>query len=424
MKNILSKILKSKKNLNEINYKFQEIQNSTKVNQLFEAISNHNDSSEIRYVGGCIRKILNYENVDDIDLATNIKPNEVIECLKKNNISYFETGINHGTITANIDSKNFEITSLRKDIATDGRHAKVEYSKDWREDASRRDFTINSMYSDLQGNIFDPYDGKADLKLGKLNFIGDPEKRIQEDYLRILRYVRFFLNYSKKEHEPNVKKIIRQNINGISNISNDRLIDELKKLVLSKGFLKINDDKFCCEIILLIFPQLKNISIFKNLNKYALESYFQQKFIFLLSLMIIDETDNTEYFLYKFNISNEDKKKIMFLKKIYSNPIDKNTFSEKNLWKIYYFNNKNYLIDMLNFNIFKKKKVDDKLIKIKDFFVGKEKPVFPITGKDLMQKYNLKEGRELGTILKNIEDVWIENNFKVSQKDIDKLVKS
>ena len=79
---------------------------------------------------------------------------------------------------------------------------------------------------------------------------------------------------------------------------------------------------------------------------------------------------------------------------------------------------------MLNFNIFKKKKVDDKLIKIKDFFVGKEKPVFPITGKDLMQKYNLKEGRELGTILKNIEDVWIENNFKVSQKDIDKLVKS
>ena len=280
------------------------------------------------------------------------------------------------------------------------------------------------MYSDLQGNIFDPYDGKEDLKLGKLNFIGDPEKRIQEDYLRILRYVRFFLNYSKKEHEPNVKKIIRQNINGISNISNDRLIDELKKLVLSKGFLKINDDKFCCEIILLIFPQLKNISIFKNLNKYALESYFQQKFIFLLSLMIIDETDNTEYFLYKFNISNEDKKKIMFLKKIYSNPIDKNTFSEKNLWKIYYFNNKNYLIDMLNFNIFKKKKVDDKLIKIKDFFVGKEKPVFPITGKDLMQKYNLKEGRELGTILKNIEDVWIENNFKVSQKDIDKLVKS
>ena len=115
-------------------------------------------------MGGCIRKIINKEKVDDIDFATNLEPKQVCEALKKNDISYFESGIDHGTITAIDDEFKFEITSLRKDIFTDGRHAKVEFSKDWKEDASRRDFTINSIYSDLNGNIFDPQNGKNDLK--------------------------------------------------------------------------------------------------------------------------------------------------------------------------------------------------------------------------------------------------------------------
>ena len=98
-----------------------------------------------------------------------------------------------------IDDNKFEITSLREDILTDGRHAKVKFSKDWKKDASRRDFTINSIYSDREGNLFDPFNGKKDLEKGFVNFIGDPDKRIKEDYLRILRYLRFFLNYSKQK---------------------------------------------------------------------------------------------------------------------------------------------------------------------------------------------------------------------------------
>ena len=133
---------------------------------------------------------MNNEKVDDIDLATNLNPLEVTEILKNNNINFYESGIEHGTITAIVDDHKFEITSLREDIFTDGRHAKVKFSKDWKKDASRRDFTINSIYSDLDGNLFDPFNGKKDIEIGQVSFIGDAEKRVKEDYLRILRYLR------------------------------------------------------------------------------------------------------------------------------------------------------------------------------------------------------------------------------------------
>ena len=114
------------------------------------------------------------------------------------------------------------------------------------------------------------------------------------------------------------------------------MLDELKKLVFSNGFLKLNKDPFCLEIINLVFPQLKNIHLFKNLNEYAKKNIKTQDFMFLISLMIIDGTDNGEYFLYKFNISNKDKKRIRFLSNIFSKPLEKKTFSEENLLKVLY----------------------------------------------------------------------------------------
>jgi len=424
MKSIINKIFNNKKNLDQKFYLFKEIKKKFPIEKIFKSISEFSDTSEIRYVGGCIRKIINNEIVEDIDLATNLNPEQVIECLKKNNINYYETGINHGTLTVIINEKKFEITSLRKDVFTDGRHAKVQFSDNWHEDASRRDFTINCIYSDIDGNLFDPFNGKKDLENGKLNFIGDPETRIKEDYLRILRYIRFFLNYSNKEHDFKIKKIIKQNINGVIDLSNERLIDELKKLVLSRGFLKIYKDQFCLEIILLIFPQLKNIRIFSSMNNYAIKNYYSKDFIFLLSLMIIDETDNTDYFLYKFNLSNRDKKRINFLKNIFSKSIMPNTFSEMNLWKIFYYNGKNNLDDMINFQIFKSKKIDNKLIKLSEYFNLHNQPVFPIKAKKLMEKYNLKENKHLGVKLKEIESIWVNNSFKISEKEIEKVVKN
>ena len=424
MINILSKIFKNKDKKNLYEKDFEDLKKKTNIEKIFDIISNFSEISEIRYVGGSIRKIINNEKVDDIDLATNIIPEKVCEILKKNKVSFYESGINHGTITAKIDQHKFEITTLRKDVLTDGRHAKVEFSNDWYEDASRRDFTFNAIYADLHGNLYDPFDGKKDLNLGIVKFIGDPEERIKEDYLRILRYVRFFLNYSKKDHDENLKKIIKRNINGISKISSDRLIDELKKLLLTSGFLKLTKDKFCQEIISLIFPQLINMSIFRNINDHSKKIIDQKDFIFLISLMIIDSTDNSEYFIYKYNISNEDKKRIRFLSNIYSKNLDKDLFKEKNLWKIFYFNGKNSLIDLINFQIFQNKKLDKKLIQLKNFFNNQEVPKLEIGAKTLIEKFNYKEGKELGNKLKEIEQFWIENSFKITDQELNKIVKN
>ena len=140
--------------------------------------------------------------------------------------------------------------------------------------------------------------------------------------------------------------------------------------------------------------------------------------------MIIDETDNSEYFLYKFNISNENKKRIRFLNNIFSKPIDKNFFSEKNLWKILYFHGNQYLNDLINFQIVKSKKLDKKIIKIKYFFNNKPVPKFIIKTKDLIEKFNIKEGKELGQKLKEIEMFWIDNSFKIIDKQIEKIIKN
>ena len=417
MKNIITKFFSSKKNLNLKEISFLEITKKTKVSELFKAVSSYNEFSEIRYVGGCVRKILNNEKFDDIDLATNLKPNELKECLKKNNIEFFETGIDHGTITARIDEKNFEITSLRKDISTDGRHAVVEFTNEWKQDAVRRDFTINSIYADKYGNLFDPNDGVKDLENGKIEFIGDPAKRVKEDYLRIPRYIRFFLNYSRQDHELTTKKIIKQNISGVIKLSKERLLDELKKLVISNGFINIYDDDFCKETLLLIFPQLKNINIIRKLKKNYKTEILKKDFVFLLSLLIIDETDNSEFFLYKFNMSNEAKLRIKFLKEIYDNSNKKDTFSKKNLQKIFYFQGKSYLLDAIDFQLFRSNK-NNKLVELKKYFEKLEKPKFPIKTEIIMERYNLKEGKELGQKLKHLENLWVENNFNISEKEV------
>ena len=421
MKNFLKKFLNSKKELNSREKSFFQIKKKTKVSDIFRAFLNYNETSELRYVGGCVRKILNNEEIDDIDLATNLKPDQVKDCLKNNNIDYFETGIEHGTITARIEGKNFEITSLRKDISTDGRRAVVQFTNEWQEDSLRRDFSINSIYADEEGNLFDPHNGVKDLENGIVEFIGDPEKRIKEDYLRILRYLRFFLNYSNHEHKSNIKNIIKKNIDGVVKLSKERLIHELQKLVISKGFLKISKDEVCKEIILLIFPQLKNLDILNKINKNFKNEIVKKDFIFLLSLLIIDETDNSDFFLYKYKLSNQDKKRIFFLQKIYDNSNDKNAFSKKNLQKIYYFEDKSYLLDAIDFLIFKSSKRSNKLIELRKYFEKLEKPVFPIKAKNVMEKYNFKEGKELGRKLKNLENIWVDNNFKISNEEVDKI---
>ena len=424
MNNLINKIFFKSQNLDYINLGFENIKKETEIEKIFNAIEFFSPKSEIRYVGGCVRKVINKEKVDDIDLAVNLKPIDVCNALKKKYIRYFESGIEHGTITAHINNTKFEITSLRKDVDTDGRHAKVEFLGSWKDDASRRDFTINSIYADIDGNLFDPFNGKKDLENGKIDFIGDAEKRIREDYLRILRYVRFFLNYSKTKHNPKIIRIIKKNLSGFSNISSERLLNEFQKLLRSDGFFRLMKDKDCLEIIMLIFPQLKNIYKFDKLNNFAKENFSEVDFIFLLSLMIIDGTDNVDYFIYKFNLSKKDQKRILFLNKFYFQNSSNKDFTEKKLNSIFYFNGRETLMDVLYFKIFRSNKVDQNLLKMVEYYKGRKIPVLPFKANVLIEEYNIPEGKELGSKLREIEEAWTNNNFQISDKEIKKIVNS
>ena len=421
MKALLKKIFQNKKISSDKDLKFLDLKNNKGVNKIFSTINNYNETSEIRYVGGCVRKILNDEKTDDIDLATNLTPDQVKQCLDKNQIKFFETGIEHGTITAVIDDQNFEITTLRKDVKTDGRHAVVEYTTNWKEDSLRRDFSINSIYSDLDGNLYDPNSGHKDLNVGIIKFIGDPETRIKEDYLRIIRYLRFYTEYSKIDHEINIIKIIKKNIEGLGKISKERQFNELKKILKLDNFLKLFKNKTSCELFSLIFPQLKN---FKKLSKLSkpLEKILKNKSLyFVISFLVIDETDNSDYFVYKYNLPNELKDKINFLKNNSLNKDSTKIFNKKDLQKIFYYEGKSSTIDLIDFNLlyFKQSK---KLSELKTYFEKLDKPEFPIKAQLLINDYGLKEGRELGQKLKNLEMKWIENNFNLSKKDMEKVL--
>ena len=422
MKNFLLKFIKQKNiNLNT-NLKFENLKKKYEIKKIFNIFSNDLNNCQIRFIGGCVRKALSNENIDDIDLAVDLTPEEVKLILKNNNIKFFETGIEHGTITAKINNEKLEITSLRRDIKSYGRHADVEFTKKWYEDAARRDFSINCIYADLEGNLYDPFEGKKDLKNGKVKFIGNAENRIREDYLRVLRYIRFFLDYSNQPHDLDIQKKILKNISGINKISKERLLNELEKIFKSKNIFKINDDEFLVKILNLVFPELKNIQLLEKLNDQALEILQSKDFLFWLSILIIDETDNTDYFLYKYKLSNNDKKRIKFLYQNYPKLIDNNFFSEKNFHKLVYYNDKSLVIDLIDFKICVSKKDITKMIKLKKLIIETNKPIFPIKAKNLIEEYNLKEGRELGTKLKKIEDVWVQNNFKITNQEVNRII--
>ena len=424
MENFLNKFFFRSSNLNYISHSVANLTKQTPANKIFEALNTYSDNSEVRYVGGCIRKIIKKEVVDDIDLATNLKPSEVCDALKKKNINFYETGLEHGTITAIIDEYKYEITSLRKDVTTDGRHANVEFSLDWKEDAARRDFSINSVYSDKEGNLFDPYEGKKDLENGIINFIGNAEDRIKEDYLRILRYIRFFLNYSNQIHNPEIIKIIKRNIEGVSKLSSERVIDELKKLTKSSAFIKIFKDEIGLKLLEIIFPQLKNLQNLKKLNSYALKNLSKIDFIFLLSLMIVDGSDNVDYFIYKFNISKKDQKRLKVIDFFYKENVSIKNFTEKNFNEIFYFNGRQAVIDIINFKLFTSKTVEKKLLKLAELYKDKIIPTLPIGANVLMSKYKIPEGKLLGIKLKLIEETWVKNGFQISEKQIQKIIKS
>ena len=186
---------------------------------------------EARFVGGAVRNALLGVNVSDIDIAVPMPPSEVIARLVAKDIKVVETGMDHGTVTAIVGTQAFEITSLRRDVATDGRHAVIAFTDDWSEDAARRDFTINAMYASASGEIFDFATGVEDLIAGKVRFMGEPGARIAEDYLRILRLFRFHAWYGKGDVDAQGLRAAADAKDKLKTLSAERIAKELLRLL-------------------------------------------------------------------------------------------------------------------------------------------------------------------------------------------------
>ena len=404
----------SVKNLDDLKY-------FNTAKQIFICFQNQN--YKLKLVGGCVRKLITEEKIDDMDIAINIEPEKIKKVLVEQKIKFVETGITHGTITVLINDFKFEITSLRKDLSTDGRHAKVEFTSNWEQDAQRRDFTINAIYSDISGEVYDPLNGIEDLKNGIIKFIGDPNQRIQEDYLRILRYLRFYTQYNKnKFHDEITIKAIKRNLDGLAKISKERILEELFKMMKLNNFSKLFEDEFCRFIILSILPQLRNYNRIKILNKISYKIKKQIDKILLLSILIVDETDNCNFFLYKYQLSNEDKKRILFIKNSFKNYSKQYLYSKKNLLKLTYLSDKSSVIELLIFLIFVNPEKISNIENLIDYIKEKTIPEFPINAKFLKEEFNFLEGKQLGDALKKLEKQWIDNGFKIDKGNVKSLL--
>ena len=394
---------------------------SKEIQQIFQIINQEaEDKSKttIMFVGGCVRNFIKGEKVDDIDLATIFLPEEIKKNLKDSKFKVLDTGLDHGSITIVGNEKKYEITTLRKDVITDGRHANVEFSENWQKDSERRDFTMNAIYLSNKGKIFDPQSGLKDLKNNIVKFIGDPEKRIKEDYLRILRFIRFSIKYGHKPEQSTINAI-KLNLNGIIKISKERILSELIKIMKSENFLFLVKNLSLKEIFTLIFPEFVHFKRLENFLKFNTQLKLEPKLI--ISILTVDGSTNHEYFAHKYKISNDLSDYLNKVAKGYYNSLNDSKFFTDNLKKNLYFYGKEIIQNIIiirELDKTKSRNLEESLKKLKKM----EVPNFPITGKLLIKK-GLKEGKSLGQAIKLLENYWIENNFQVNKDEISKVVK-
>ena len=355
---------------------------------------------QVLFVGGCVRNTILKMPVTDIDLATDAQPEEIIKIAKENNIRFVPTGLAHGTITLIIDNKNYQITTFRTDFDHDGRYAKVEFTESLLLDASRRDLTINALYCNHVGEVIDPLNGLDDIKKQKIKFIGNPNERIKEDNLRILRFFRFQAIYGNKNLEIDsiALEACHNHKSKLAALSKERITSELRKILSAPNPLEV--------IIKMNETGVLN-ELFQKVSIDSLEAYLktEEKFKIkinwlgrLLSLQVTQEEESLKLTRCEFKFLKQTKSAI-------ENQINVLEFSYYNGVE----NGKIYSI-LQNFrhNIILSKNL---LNQINSLATKK----FPITAKDLMPEIS---GKKLGEALRSLEDRWIKSNFTLSKKEL------
>ena len=349
---------------------------------------------EIRLVGGVVRDLALKKFPKDVDLATDANPNDVVELLDKNNIKNKPTGIEHGTITAIINKTPYEITTLRADKETDGRRAKVQFVKEWKQDAERRDLTYNAMSLDFKGKLYDYFGGMDDLQDKVSAFVGDPDERIKEDFLRILRYFRFQSKLEDPKWDQNTIKAIANNADDLKRISVERIWSELKKMLVSRNVEESLRYMGQTGVAKAIDLPVENASMIKRLAK-------TDDPIVPLAVLVDDITLAETW-----KMSKEETQLLRFLVQNKKTSLTK----ESAIDFIHDGYSKKMVLDLINLQ--GKKALDDV---VRNY----EAPQFPVQGRDLIAK-GMKPGVDVGRQLAQLRDKWKASGYKLSK---DKLLR-
>ena len=358
-------------------------------------IAFQNANVPVRLVGGCVRDMLLGFTPKDWDMATPALPDDIIKILKAANIECFDMSNGHGTITAVINGEPFEITTLRQDLETDGRHAIVGFTDKWEVDAERRDFTFNALSMDWDGNIYDYFTGIEDLKAGVVRFVGDAEKRIQEDYLRILRYFRFLGRMENPVADVETLSVISENRAGLANISGERIWSEMKKIFAGEHvefIIKLMDET---KITGAIDLMIRDADVPASRNPVTiLASYIDFAFVEIV-------TD-------RWKLSNEEETLLVYLTNF--RDIEDNIPTLKEV--IFEGTSRTAVLELMKLQ---KRKEAFEILK------NWEIPNFPVTGKDLIAR-GMKPGPNMGLAIKVMRKSFVVSDYEMTKDQLLSLV--
>ncbi len=379
--------------------------------KIFELLQERADKEcpQALFVGGAVRNLILGEKVDDIDIATILPPEKVMDILGKADIRVIPTGIDHGTVTVISGEYSYEITTLRRDIETDGRRAVVAYTASWEEDAQRRDFTINTLLMDINGNIYDPIGcGLADLDARKVLFVGDAKQRITEDYLRILRFFRFSALYGAGKFDQEGLRACKDHADKIKSLSKERITQEFFKIISSDKPYEVLKIMFA-HGVLTDFDftgddDLKFFEYFCNFQKkYRLSALSAR--LFVMADMNLDNVLKMRQLILFPKVFLKDISAINGALKLPDLSCDHAVRA-----CIYKFG-RNITAQTLMIELAQDRVMNSYAPKALDIIQNWQIPTFPITGNDLIAQ-GMKAGKALGEELERLENQWIDNDFK------------
>jgi poly(A) polymerase len=362
-----------------------------------------------RFVGGCVRNALIGAPVEDIDIATPLLPEEVSRRLVAAGMQAVPTGIEHGTITAVTNKKPFEITTLRRDVSTDGRRATVAFSMDWAEDAQRRDFTMNALYADAQGQVFDLVGGIADLNARRVRFIGDPARRIAEDYLRILRLFRFHAWYGKGEIDADGLRACAAAKAEIKTLSGERIQKEMLKLLAADDPVPVMRAMAASGVLSVVLPGQHRFERFERLCRDDADAFFEGDGLLRLGALLGGEQQANEAAQW-WRLSNADRDR---LEEMLAMPVKVVSYlSIPEVQRTLYRYGPHRFKDWARLKWAEDAKTSNvyqwrALLALADSWV---RPAFPLKGPDVMAA-GVPQGPLVGKVLAEVEDWWIDNGF-------------